>query len=37
LLRHGHGKEGWMLSTGLTIVSLLALNLGRTLRSASAP
>jgi len=37
LLRHGHGREGWMLSTGLTIVSLLALNLGRTLRSASAP
>lgn len=35
LLRHGHGREGWMLSTGLTIVSLLALNLGRTLRSAS--
>ena len=37
LLRHGHGKEGWMLSTGWTVVSLLALNLGRTLRSASAP
>jgi hypothetical protein len=35
LLRHGHGREGWMLSTGLTIVSLLALNLGRTLRKQS--
>lgn len=32
LLRYGHGRERWMLSTGLTIVSLLALNLGRTLR-----
>lgn len=32
LLRHGHGREGWMLSTAWTIVSLLALNLGRTLR-----
>jgi len=32
LLRHAHDKERWMLSTGLTIVCLLALSLGRSLR-----
>jgi len=37
LLRHGHGTEGWILSAGLTIVSLLALNVGRTLRDQTSP
>jgi hypothetical protein len=32
LTRYVHGRERWMLSTGLMIVCLLALNLGRTLR-----
>ena len=31
LLRHGHGNERWMLSTGFAIAGLLALNVGRTL------
>jgi hypothetical protein len=33
LVRYGHGRERWMLATGLMIVSLVALKLGRTLRS----
>lgn len=33
LLRHGHGNERWMLSTGFAIAGLLALNVGRTLRN----
>ena len=32
LLRHDHGRERWMLSMGLMVVSLLSLSLGRTLR-----
>jgi len=35
LLRHGHGREGWMLSTLVMIVILLALNSARSLRKQS--
>jgi len=32
LLRHGHGPERWMLASAVTVLSLLAVNVARSLR-----